>query len=48
LDLSEKTMIERITKRAPLPAEELAKRLKTAVNERIEAAQYCSHVISAE
>lgn len=48
LDLSEETMIQRITHRAVIWDEELQKRLKSVQSERELAATYCPYCISAE
>lgn len=48
LDLSEDTMIQRITHRAVISDEELQKRLKSVQSERELAAVYCPYHISAE
>lgn len=48
LDLSDESMIRRITSRAPISDEELAKRLHSATKERQLAKEYASVIISAE
>ncbi len=48
LDLSDETMVHRITTRAPISAEEVEKRLLSAKTERQLAAQYCNKIVSAE
>ena len=47
LDINDEVMINRITKRAPLSDEELAKRLESAVMEREMAKKYCTDMIDA-
>ena len=48
LDLSEETMVRRITSRAPTPTEEVERRIMSAKTERVLAKEYCNRVISAE
>lgn len=48
LDLSEESMIRRITSRAPISNEELHRRLQSAHQERLMAKQYASVILSAE
>jgi len=48
LDLSEETMVQRITNRAGITPEELDKRLVSSRREKQQAAYYCNAIILAE
>jgi guanylate kinase len=48
LDLSEESMVRRITSRAPISHEELHRRLQSAHQERLMAKEYASVILSAE
>ena len=48
LDLSEETMIQRVTKRANITDDELEKRLVSSRWEKSEAQNYCNEIIIAE
>jgi guanylate kinase len=48
IDLPELTMIDRITKRAPIPELDLRNRILTATWEREDAKKYCTHIVCGE
>lgn len=48
LDLSEESMVHRITRRAPISDEELHRRLQSAHQERLMAKEYASVILFAE